>query len=130
MLTIFIAEASTEVRKRLVELVSGLPGEVLIGEAGNALEAIVSIQRLKPQVVIMDFRMPNGNSLQAVAAVRALDATACIIKLSTFPFPQYREKCLRAGANYFFDKASESEQIVAILKQLLTETSQSSETFL
>ena len=130
MLTIFIADASAEVRKRLVELVTGLPGVDLIGEAGNALEAIVSIQRLKPEVVIMDFRMPNGNSLQAVAAVRALNATACIIKLSAFPFPQYREKCLRAGADYFFDKASESEQIVAVLKQLLAQTPQMSETFL
>jgi DNA-binding NarL/FixJ family response regulator len=127
LLTIFIAEASVEVRKRLVELVVGLPGVNLIGEVGNALEAIVSIQRLKPQVVIMDFRMPNGNSLQAVAAVRALNAAACIIKLSTFPFPQYREKCLRAGADYFFDKASESEQIVTVLEQLLAQTPNMSE---
>ncbi|RPH58705.1 MAG: response regulator [Chloroflexi bacterium] len=123
LLTIFIADESVEVRKRLVELVSDLPGGRVIGEAGNALDAIVSIQRLKPQVVIMDFRMSNGNSLQAVAAVRALNAAACIIKLSSFPFPQYREQCLKAGANYFFDKASESDQIVAILEQLLAKAS-------
>jgi DNA-binding NarL/FixJ family response regulator len=127
LLTIMIVDESVEVRKRLVELVSSLAEKVVIRQAGNALETIVSIKRLKSQVVIMDFHMPNGNSLQAITAVRALNADACIIKLSSFPFPQYREKCLKAGADYFLDKARESEQIVSILEQLLAQMPDMSE---
>jgi len=43
-------------------------------------------------------------------------------KVLAFPYPQYRQKCLAAGADYFFDKATEFEQVAEVLKQWQAKT--------
>jgi DNA-binding NarL/FixJ family response regulator len=41
-----------------------------------------------------------------------------VIVLTAFPYPQYRKKCLQAGAKYFFDKSTEFEQVAEVIEQL------------
>jgi DNA-binding NarL/FixJ family response regulator len=116
---VLIADDSALMRERLGALVAEIEGVELVGEAGSAKEALAGIRRLKPDVVILDIRMPGGNGIQVLQEIRKEPAARpIVIMLTAFPYPQYRQKCLEAGADYFFDKASEFDRVASLLKTL------------
>jgi DNA-binding NarL/FixJ family response regulator len=118
ILKVFIADDSSLVRERLAALVSDLKGVELVGQAGDAYEALEAIQRLRPDVVILDIRMPGGNGIQMLEAIKKGAAPPVVIMLAAFPYPQYHKKCLEMGADYFFDKSAEFERVVQVLKRM------------
>jgi YesN/AraC family two-component response regulator len=118
MVKVVIADDSALVRERLAALVSDLEDVELVGQASNAPEAIEITQRLKPDVVILDVRMPGGNGIQVLEAIKKKNAAPVAIILTAFPYPQYRKKCLEVGAEFFFDKATEFERVAQVVKQL------------
>jgi DNA-binding NarL/FixJ family response regulator len=117
-LRVLIADDSALLRGRLTTLLSEVAGTELVGQASDALEALETIERLKPDVVILDIRMPQGNGITVLETLKANEDCPVIIMLTAFPYPQYREKCIKAGADYFFDKATEFDLIVQALEQL------------
>ncbi len=72
MRKIYIADDSEEVRQRLVDLVSSLPDVMLVGQTGDARSAIADIQRLQPDVAILDIRLVNGNGIEVLEIVKLL----------------------------------------------------------
>jgi DNA-binding NarL/FixJ family response regulator len=62
--------------------------------------------------------MPGGNGIQVLEALKKSSMEPVVIVLTAFPYPQYRKKCLRAGAKYFFDKSTEFEQVAEVIEQL------------
>ena len=115
---VFIADNSSLVRECLIALVSELRTVELVGQAGGAHEALEAIQRLRPDVVILDVRMPEGNSIQMLETIKKSAAAPVVIVLAAFPYPQHRKKCLEMGADYFFDKSTEFARIVQVLKKM------------
>lgn len=118
MLKVFIADDSRLVRKCLAALVSELRGVKVAGQAGDADEAFEVIQRLRPDVVILNVLMPGGNSIQVLEAIKKSAAAPVVIMLAAFPYPQYRKKCLEVGADYFFDKSTEFDRVVQVLEKM------------
>lgn len=118
-LRVFIADDSVLVRERLQARLAEMDGVELVGQSGNAPEAIEAIRRLRPDVAILDIRMPGGNGIDVLKAVKQSDALLVVIMLTAFAYPQYRTKCLAAGADYFFDKAIEFDDALRVLEQLL-----------
>jgi DNA-binding NarL/FixJ family response regulator len=117
---VFIADDSATVRERLISLLSDMPAVEVIGTASDAAEAIVAIQQLKPDVVILDIRMPAGSGIGVLRSLQQAQSKPKFIMLTNYPFLQYRKTCLEAGASYFFDKSSEFEKIPQALEQLTT----------
>lgn len=107
------------VRERLQARLAELEGVELVGQSGNAPEAIEAIRQLRPDVAILDIRMPGGNGLRVLEAVKQGDAPPVVIMLTAFAYPQYRARCLAAKADYFYDKATEFDQVFIMLEQLL-----------
>ncbi|MGA9351401.1 MAG: response regulator transcription factor [Anaerolineae bacterium] len=122
MLKVFVADDSTLVRERLAELISEIEGVEVVGQAGDARQALEAIQHLRPDAVILDIRMPGNNGIQVLEAIKKSAAAPVVIVLTVFPYPQYRKKCLEAGAEYFFDKATEFEQVAEVLKKIQDST--------
>lgn len=122
MLKVFIVDDSALVRERLAALVSDLGDVEMVGQASNAREALEGVRRLKPDVVILDIRMPGDNGIQVLETIKVNEAAPVVIVLTAFPYPQYRKKCLEAGAEYFFDKATEFEQVAEVLKKIQSNT--------
>jgi DNA-binding NarL/FixJ family response regulator len=118
-LRVFIADDSVLVRERLQARLAELEGVELVGQSGNAPEAIEAMRQLRPDVAILDIRMPGGNGLRVLEAAKAGDAPPVVIMLTAFAYPQYRSRCLAAKADYFFDKATEFDHVVQVLEQLL-----------
>ena len=120
-LKIFIAEDSTLVCQRLIDMFSELEdtGAIeLIGRAGDAQGAIEAIRRLKPDGAILDICLAEGSGIQVLEAVKSNDPSPVVIMLTAFPYPQYRTRCLEAGADYFFDKLTEFDQVVEVVTAL------------
>jgi len=70
----------------------------LVGQASNGREAIESFRRLRPDVTLMDLRMPDMSGIEAIAAIRAESANARIIVLTTYTGDAQAAAALKAGA--------------------------------
>ena len=122
MLKIFIADDSVVVRGKLKEVLEEQGTINIVGEAGDATQAIAEIGRLDPQVVIIDIRMPGGGGLPVLKDSKAQTPGRIAIILTSFPFPQYREAYLAAGADYFFDKTKDIPQMTDMLVELASKS--------
>jgi DNA-binding NarL/FixJ family response regulator len=116
---VFIADDSTIIRERLKNMLLEVPDVRIAGEARAADEAIRSIKKSKPDAVILDLRMPGGNGIDVLNGVKTGNTAPVIIILTNYPYPQYRKKCMEAGADYFFDKSTDFEKILEVLKKLI-----------
>ncbi len=115
---VFIADDSAVIVERLADLLKEIPGVELAGHASNATEAVRCIRQIKPDAVILDFQMPGGSGLDVLRAIGPDHPGLHVLICTNYPYPQYREECLGAGANFFLDKSSEFEKIPAILRGL------------
>ncbi len=119
---VFIADDSEVLRERLTNMLNDIGGIEIVGEAGNGAEAVGVIMKLQPDVVILDIRMPEGNGIHALQAIKKARPDIVVVMFTNYPYPQYRRKCIVAGADYFFDKSTEFEKVTETLKQLLQDS--------
>jgi DNA-binding NarL/FixJ family response regulator len=115
---VLIADDSAVVRQRLAELISEIERVEVVSQAGDALEALAAIEETTPDVAILDIRMPGANGIEALAEIKKERPAPVVIMLTNYPYPQYRKKCLDAGADYFFDKSTEFERVVEVIAHL------------
>ena len=113
---VFIVDDSTVVVERLADLLREVPGACLVGRAGDALNAVKEIRELKPDAIILDLQMPGGSGLDVLRAIRTDYPNVQILICTNYPYPQYRDQCLAAGANFFLDKSIDFVKIPAILR--------------
>ena len=112
---ILIVDDSRIVRERLFSMISELPNVQVIAEADIAFEAISSIRKLKPDVVVLDISMPGGSGIYVLETIKREMPTPIVIMLTNFANDQYREKCLQLGVDYFFDKTTEFEKVIEVI---------------
>jgi DNA-binding NarL/FixJ family response regulator len=88
----------------------------IVGEAGDGLEALEAVQQLRPDVVLMDIRMPNLDGLEATRRILDADGEGPrVLMLTTFDLDEYVYEALRAGASGFMLKDTPPEQLVAAI---------------
>jgi len=121
LMDVFISDDSPVVRVRLANMIEDIQGVNLIGEANNVQESIEKIEELKPDAIILDIRMPGGSGLDVLKSIKNNHENhhPIIIVLTNYPYPQYRKKCIEAGADYFFDKSNEFHKVIEVFKQLV-----------
>jgi len=83
----------------------------VVGEASDGLEAVAQAKRLKPDVVLMDIRMPELDGIEATRRLR--DDPVRVLMLTTFDLNEYVYEALRAGASGFLLKDVPPEQLAA-----------------
>ena len=78
--------------------------------ADGVQSALRKVARLRPDLVITDLMMPDGNGFDLIRRLRAMKVTARIVVLTIHDLPEYREEAVRSGADEFFTKLSTSVQ--------------------
>jgi DNA-binding NarL/FixJ family response regulator len=116
---VFIADDSGAVLKRLTDLLEEVPGAKLVGQASDVPEAVEGVQKLRPDVLILDLQMPGGTGLDVLRAIRVDHPHLHVLICTNYPYSQLREECIDAGANFFLDKSAEFEKIPTILRELI-----------
>ena len=119
---VFIVDDSKVVVERLADLLDEVPGVELVGRAADVPGAIHSILKTNPDAIILDLQMPGGGGLEVLRTIRQRHSSLWVLVCTNYPYPQYREECLAAGANYFLDKSAEFEKIPDILRDLIKKT--------
>ena len=115
---VLIVDDSTIVRVRLADLVLEIDGVESVAQAQDASRGLDLVKTLKPDVAIFDVRMPQRSGIDLLEDVKRIGQTLKVIMLTNYPTPESREKCFSLGADYFFDKSSEIEQVIDVLKDL------------
>jgi len=119
MMKVLIADDSIVVRDRLVTLLTELHGVEVVGQAKDAVEARNLAEELRPDVAIVDVRMPKGSGADVVRDIKKLNPTPKVIVLTNYPHPENRKKCIERGADYFFDKSTEFKKVMSVLRGML-----------
>ncbi len=117
-LKVFICDDSATVRERLVTMALDLPDIQVVGQSEDAPGCVDAIQKARPDVVILDIRMPGGSGIDVLRQLKELNPAPKVIMLTNFGYVQYRKKCQEAGADFFLDKSTEFEQIPLALEQV------------
>ncbi len=112
---VLIADDSSELRERVKMLLAEVKAVDMIREAENVRQAIECVRESAADVIILDMRMPDGTGLDVLQAIEKRDRAPIVIVLTSFPYPQYRRKCMDAGADFFFDKSTEMEKVIEVL---------------
>jgi DNA-binding NarL/FixJ family response regulator len=115
---VLVVDDSATVRERLVEMLSAIDGVEYVHTAARASDALDAIQSGRPDVVVLDIRMPGGSGLVVLEALRVHSPDTLTIVLTNDPAPQWREASLRMGAQFFFDKSAEFQQAVDVVARL------------
>jgi len=118
MLKVYVVDDSELVRERLIDMVSEIEGVEVVGGARDLRGAEASIRQLRPDAVILDIRLPDGSGITLLRHMKRERPAATVIVLTNYPYPQYREECLDAGADYFLYKATEFDKVGEILNRM------------
>lgn len=118
---VFVVEDSALIRRRIIDNVQSMGGFDVVGFAESEEEAIEAIKELRPDVVVTDIRLKEGNGIGVVRQVRAEKITPepKIFVLTNFAYPEYQVQCSLAGADAFFDKSSEYDSFLTRLRQVM-----------
>lgn len=115
---VLIADDSKPVRERLVSTLSEIDDVNIVGQAENTIEAKILIKELNPDLLVLDIRMPGGTGMDIIEDIKKFNPKIKIIILTNYHFPQYKEKCLSTGADYFFSKSGEYEKMLDVIEEL------------
>ena len=115
---VFLVEDSTIIRERLLQLLGGLDGVEVVGDADNAVDATTRLMAARPDVVVLDIKLKDGSGIDVLKRVKQSLPSVTVIMLTNYATSEYRRKCLEAGAEYFLDKTNEFENLRGILHRL------------
>ena len=116
MTTLLIVDDQALVRVGLRKILESEPEMTVAGEAGDGEEAVASARRLRPDVVLMDIRMPVLDGIEATTRIVRAQPSARVLILTTFGLDTYVYDALRAGASGFMLKDAPPEEIAAAVR--------------
>ena len=116
MIRVLIADDQALVRAGFAALVDASDGMTVIGEAGDGAQAVRLATQLRPDVVLMDVRMPVEDGLSATRRITAALPEVRVVVLTTFSLDEYVFDALRAGASGFLLKDTEPAELVRALR--------------
>jgi DNA-binding NarL/FixJ family response regulator len=120
-MTVLIVDDSEALVQRLTSRLSEVTGIEIVGYAANVPDAVQEIRKTKPDVVILDIRMPGGSGIDVLESLKSNQFQPIVIMLSNYSDPPYRRKCLQSGARFFFDKSAEFHKVAEVLRSLMGE---------
>ena len=118
--TTLIVEDNPSFRVSLKQILAARFPQMAVDDVGSSEEALERMERLRPDVMFVDIRLPGRNGLELTREVRKDDTELIIVILTNYDLPEFREAAFRYGVNYFFSKSGSSmEEIVAAVEAIL-----------
>ncbi|MDG4792927.1 response regulator transcription factor [Micromonospora sp. WMMD1082] len=115
---ILIVDDDALVRAGLSMILGGTPDLKVVGEAADGSEVVTAVAACRPDVVLMDIRMPRLDGLAATEALRALPRPPEVLVLTTFDTDEHVLRALRAGAGGFLLKDTPPVEIVRAVRRV------------
>ena len=115
---VMVVDDQTMVRAGFRLLLADEPDIDVVAEASNGRDAVAQAARFRPDVILMDIRMPEMDGLEATRRILASDAEARVLILTTFDLDDYVFEALRAGASGFVLKDEPPEQLLSAVRTI------------
>ncbi|MDP2886578.1 MAG: response regulator transcription factor [Ignavibacteria bacterium] len=115
---IFVADDSSIIRERIVRMLENVPNARVVGEAADGAEALRSIPETKPDLVILDLKMPTAGGIEILPLIKGLSTPPIVMVLTNYATRRHHEACTKLGADYFFDKSREFEKAIEVIESL------------
>ena len=117
--SVLVVDDHALVRTGVANIISHEPDLQVVAEAANGLEAVEAFTRLRPDVTLLDLRMPVMEGVEAVRQIRAIDPAARVIVLTTYDTDEDITRALKAGAKAYILKDIAAAALVACIHDVL-----------
>ncbi len=121
VMTVLIADDQTLFREGIKDLLEDEKGIKVVGEASTGPEAIEMVKRLKPDVVLMDIKLPQMDGITATKLVRKESPKTNVLILSGYEDEAHITEAIQAGANGYLSKMLPASELVHALKTFTSE---------
>ena len=116
MISVLLADDQPLLRRGFRMILEAEDGLTVVGEAGDGAEAVELARRCRPDVVLMDIRMPGTDGIEATRRITAGEPGVRVLVLTTFDIDEYAFGALRAGASGFLLKDVRPGELVAAVR--------------
>ena len=116
MISVLLADDQPLLRRGFRMILEAEDGVAVTGEAGDGAEAVELARRVKPDVVLMDIRMPGTDGIEATRRITEAQPEVRVLVLTTFDLDEYAFGALRAGASGFLLKDVRPHELVAAVR--------------
>ncbi len=113
---VLVVDDASSVRQRVVAGLKRVGGVTRVVEASSGEEALEILEEYRPDLVILDLRLPGMSGLEVLKAIRERDREMRVAIFTNYPYPAFRLKCRELGATGFFCKSTEVDRILALLE--------------
>ena len=117
-LRVFVIEDSPILLERIAEAIADQPSLILVGSADTEKDALAKIRALKPEALVVDIKLREGNGLNVLAQLKLAfdDGTRPkIVVFTNYPRQEYLRNSKQLGADYFLDKSTQFSDLPRIL---------------
>jgi two-component system NarL family response regulator len=116
---VLVVDDHALLRTGVANIINHDPGLQVIAEAGNGREAVEAFVRWRPDVTLMDLRMPEMEGVDAIRRIRAVDPQARVVVLTTYDADEDIARALEAGAKAYILKDIGAAALVACIRDVL-----------
>jgi two-component system, NarL family, invasion response regulator UvrY len=116
MIRLAISEDHTIVRWALREALSKADDIEVVGEAGTAAETLDMVQKVRPDVLILDITLPDRSGFEILNDMRSMDTSPLVVVLTWHTEPSYAARAIGAGAHGYLNKSCDPDQLLAAIR--------------
>ena len=113
---ILIVDDHEVVRIGIRTLLASAPGIKIVGEGGSAAEAVEQTKKLRPDVVLLDVRLPDGSGVEACREIKANDPDTRVVMLTSFSDEEAIVGAVMAGASGYLLKQADGERLTQAIR--------------
>jgi DNA-binding NarL/FixJ family response regulator len=117
-MTIVLADADAHFRDRLKKRLEKITGVHVVGETSDSEETTAMILNRKPDIAILNFSLRDGCGIKALRHIKQLMVPPIIIFVTDDPSRDNKTACALAGADFFFEKATEDHKMINTVRLL------------
>ena len=118
MIRLALAEDHTIVRWALREALSKADDIEVVGEAGSAAETLAMVQKVKPDVLLLDITLPDRSGFDVLQEMRQIETAPLVVVLTWHTEPSYAARAIAAGSHGYVNKAVEPAQLLEAIRQV------------
>lgn len=120
---VLIADDSGLIRDRLQQMLRQFGQVEIVGSYDNGSQTLEGLLLLKPDLAIVDYKMPGLSGLEVLKGIRKESTAIKIIIFTFYSSDYYRQLAMQYGADYFFSKADEFEKISLVVEEMMENAS-------
>jgi DNA-binding NarL/FixJ family response regulator len=117
--TVLLVDDHALLRTGVANIINQERDLVVVAEASNGIEAVAAFERCRPDVTLLDLRMPVMEGVEAVRQIRALDPRARVIVLTTYDTDDEIARALKAGAKAYVLKDISADLLIGCIRDVL-----------